>query len=87
MNPEMERRSYMFRDLGELPVLSPHYAYLATRIADDSELLEIASIGGRGQPTPNLLFMSVRFLLEEGADPELLANCEAHGRWIDWQAD
>ena len=46
MNPELERQSYMFRDLGEVqvPVMSPHYAYLATRIAEDSELLEIASI-------------------------------------------
>ena len=33
-------------DLGEVqvPLMSSHYAYLATRIAEDSELLEIASI-------------------------------------------
>ncbi len=76
MNPQLERQSRMFRDFGEVqvPVMSPHYAYLATRIADDSELLSIAEVAERGQPTPNLLFASVRFLLDKGADPDLLAT-------------
>jgi hypothetical protein len=66
VNPELERLSLMFRDFGEVqvPVMSPHYAFLAKRIADDPDLLSIVNVAGRGQPTPNLLFASVRFLLE-----------------------
>jgi hypothetical protein len=76
MNPEITRQSNLFRDFGEVqvPEMSPHYAYLATRVADDQELLSVDTVAGKGQPTPNLLFASVRFLLDQGASPELLAT-------------
>jgi hypothetical protein len=79
MNPEISRQSNLFRDFGEVQVseMSPHYAYLAIRVAEDQDLLSVASVAGRGQPTPNLLFASVRFLMDQGVGRELLATYPA----------
>lgn len=65
-----------FREFGEIHIrdMSPHYAYLATRIADERELLAVASAAAEGQPTPNLLFAAVRFLLDRGASLDLLGT-------------
>lgn len=50
---------------------SPLYEYLAMRIAEDEELLLFASTSASGQPTPNLLFAAVHYLLMAHHDDEL----------------
>lgn len=50
---------------------SPLYEHLANRIADDEELLLIASNGAYGQPIPNLFLASVHYLLMANKDDEL----------------
>ncbi|UOQ48948.1 DUF2332 domain-containing protein [Gracilibacillus caseinilyticus] len=50
---------------------SPLYEYLSLKIADDSELIALASHAKQGQPIPNLLFGAVHFLLLTGKDHKL----------------
>ena len=45
---------------------SPLYAQLSVAVADDPELLMLASHAGRGQPVPNLFFAAIHFLLLKG---------------------
>ncbi|MCD5322235.1 MULTISPECIES: DUF2332 domain-containing protein [Pontibacillus] len=47
---------------------SPLYAHLARKIAEDEDLLDLATHANVGQPVPNLLFGAVHYLLlnEEG---------------------
>lgn len=47
---------------------SPLYEHLAIKIADDDELLNIATFIPQGQPVPNLLLASVQYLLSSSAD-------------------
>src|SRR5699024_2083466 len=47
---------------------SPLYEYLSMEIAEDNELLTIASKAGKGQPAPNLFFGAVHFLLHGGKE-------------------
>jgi hypothetical protein len=55
--------------------VSPFYAQLSARIAEDSDLLAIAAAGeGRSQPVPNLLFAAVQYLLLTGSQHRL-AEC------------
>ena len=42
------------------------YEYLSLRIAEDDDLLEIASAARPGQPVPNLFFGAVHALLLKG---------------------
>ncbi|MDG0866228.1 DUF2332 domain-containing protein [Candidatus Lucifugimonas marina] len=76
MGDLIDKFATRFREFGEIhiPEMSPFYAHLSLRIADDRELLEIALASGGGQPPPNLLFASIRFLLDRGANPDLLAR-------------
>ncbi len=50
---------------------SPLYARLAVAVADDPELLMLASHAGRGQPVPNLFFAAIHFLLLKGVQHPL----------------
>ncbi|MGA9226016.1 MAG: DUF2332 domain-containing protein [Mesobacillus sp.] len=50
---------------------SPLYEFLAMKIAEDEEILELASKGRGGQPIPNLLFGAVHYLLLKGNEHEL----------------
>ena len=52
------------------PGSSPLYAALSNAIAEDIDVLRIAS-SARGRPVPNLLFASVHYLLMSGADGAL----------------
>ena len=52
------------------PGSSPLYAALSNAIAEDIEVLGIAS-SARGRPVPNLLFASVHYLLMSRADSTL----------------
>jgi len=54
--------------------MSPFYSYLASRVAKDDSLLGIVASTSVGQPPPNMIFASVRLLLDQGAAPELLAQ-------------
>ena len=45
---------------------SPLYESLSLKIADDSEMLELASEARAGQPVPNLLFGAVHYLIMKG---------------------
>lgn len=47
------------------------YEVLAQQIAEDEELLQLASYSQPGQPTPNLFFAAVHFLLLNGTEDEL----------------
>jgi hypothetical protein len=62
-----------FRRFAELECRgsSQLYEFLATTIADDHDLLELASRAQSGQPVPNLLFAAVHYLLLSGKDHEL----------------
>ena len=57
---------------------SPLYAGLATGIANDPEILELAAQARRGERVPNLLLAAVQFLLLKGA-PHPLARFYEHG--------
>ena len=50
---------------------SPLYAQLSVAVADDPELLMLASHAGRGQPVPNLFFAAIHFLLLKGVQHSL----------------
>ncbi|MCM3626640.1 DUF2332 domain-containing protein [Paenibacillus glycanilyticus] len=47
------------------------YEHLASQIADDPTLLELAAHSKPGQPAPNLLLGAVHYLLLQGTDHEL----------------
>jgi hypothetical protein len=50
---------------------SPLYRRLASAVAEDPELLELAADTAESQPAPNLLFAAVHFLLLEGTEHPL----------------
>jgi len=50
---------------------SPLYEHLSIRIAEDDELLQMASHVNRNQPVPNLFFGAVHYLLIKGNSHEL----------------
>ncbi|UVI30059.1 DUF2332 domain-containing protein [Paenibacillus spongiae] len=52
------------------------YEYLAMRIADDDEMLELAAHAKEGQPVPNLFFGAVHYLLQQGTEHELMTYYE-----------
>ncbi len=56
--------------------VSPLYAALAPAIAEDGDLLDLAGTAPANQPTPNLLFAAVQFLLlrEPGTEPGLAGH-------------
>lgn len=62
-----------FRDfaLNECRNSSPLYEFLAMKIAEDREILDLASKARDGQPIPNLLFGAVHYLLLKGNEHEL----------------
>jgi len=74
MGDAIERLAIRFRDFGEIhiPDMSPFSAFLSVKISEDAEILSVCAAAGPGQPAPNLLFASVRFLLDQGYKPELL---------------
>ncbi|MEB2299543.1 DUF2332 domain-containing protein [Lysinibacillus xylanilyticus] len=47
---------------------SPLYEHLANKIADDEELLKVATFIPQGQPVPNLLLAGVQYLLSSSKD-------------------
>lgn len=47
------------------------YKFLALKIVEDKEILELASQTPAGQPVPNLLFGAVHYLLFKGTEHEL----------------
>ncbi|MFE3573093.1 DUF2332 domain-containing protein [Lysinibacillus sp. NPDC059133] len=47
---------------------SPLYEHLANKIADDDELLKVATFIPQGQPAPNLLLAVVQYLLSSSKD-------------------
>ncbi|MBA2876321.1 DUF2332 domain-containing protein [Thermaerobacillus caldiproteolyticus] len=51
--------------------VSDLYEHLALNVAEDDELLEIASYARPGQSVPNLLFGAVQYLLLKGKEHEL----------------
>ncbi len=52
---------------------SPLYEHLSLQIANDPELLALATYARPGQPVPNLLFGAVQFLLLQGVQHPLSA--------------
>lgn len=62
-----------FRDfaINECRNSSPLYEFLAMKIAEDEEVLSLASKARDGQPIPNLLFGAVHYLLLKGNEHEL----------------
>ncbi|MDP6666982.1 MAG: DUF2332 domain-containing protein [Dehalococcoidia bacterium] len=76
MDVQIDEQAHIFRRFAEVEIIeiSPHYAYLSGEIARDPDLLSIVMAAARGQPTPNLFFAAVRFLLDRGSGTELLAT-------------
>lgn len=65
----------VFRRFGELEarkVRSPLYEQFSYGVAEDPEILDLAALGPAGQPSPNLLFASVHYLLLTGAKHPLM---------------
>ena len=58
----------------ESQAMSPFYSAMSERIWQDDDVLAIASNVSTGQPPPNMLFAAVLFLLNRGANAELLAR-------------
>ena len=80
--------SRRFRDFARLECRgsSPLYERLSVYIASDEELLALAARARNGQPTPNLFFAAVHFLLLRGAEHPLAAFYESlGGAWGDGQ--
>lgn len=50
---------------------SPLYEFLALNIAEDADMIELASSGRKGQPVPNLFLGSVHYLLLQQYDHPL----------------
>ncbi len=59
------------------------YQDLARRVAEDSDLLDLAAQAQPGQPAPNLLFAAVNFLLYKGTSHELRNFYPNHGGAYD----
>ncbi|MCQ6562054.1 DUF2332 domain-containing protein [Paenibacillus mendelii] len=70
---DRDERSNRFRNfaLHECRGSSSLYEYLAMHIAEDDELLDLASHARPGQPIPNLFFGAVHYLLQQGIEHEL----------------
>lgn len=68
-----EKISNLFRNFSvrECKGSSELYEYLAMKISEDDELLELASYAKPEQPVPNLLFGAVHYLLLKGNDHPL----------------
>ena len=62
----------------ESQAMSPFYSAMSERIWQDDDVLAIASNVSTGQPPPNMLFAAVLFLLNRGANAELLARYPPH---------
>jgi hypothetical protein len=45
---------------------SPLYEFLSLKIAEDAEMIQLASAARKGQPVPNLFFGAVHYLLLQG---------------------
>ena len=69
---QLQKLAQIFKRFSEETYLgsSPLYAALSNGIAEDIDVLDIAS-SARGRPVPNLLFTSVHYLLMSGADGAL----------------
>lgn len=67
---EKEEISNRFKNFAirECRGVSDLYEYLALNIAEDDEIIEIASNANPGQPIPNLLFGAVQYLLLKEAE-------------------
>lgn len=65
-----EQISNLFRNFSikECKGSSDLYEYLSLKISEDEEILALASHAQLGQPTPNLLFGAVHYLLLKGND-------------------
>jgi len=72
-NVDFDLLASRFRQFAELECRdsSRLYGFLATAIADDQDLLVLASRAQSHQPVPNLLFAAVHYLLLSGKDHEL----------------
>ena len=73
-NDKLSKLAQVFKRFSEeiFPGSSPLYAALSNAIAEDIDVLRIAS-SARGRPVPNLLFAAVHYLLLSGVDGELSA--------------
>lgn len=65
MSNEISRKFRRFA-IDECRESSPLYEFLSLRIADDAELIELASSANKGQPVPNLFLGAVHYLLLKG---------------------
>ena len=59
---ELKARFKRFAE-GECKEVSPMYYFLANKVAEDTELIDIAKKCIQGQPMPNLFFASIQYLL------------------------
>ena len=77
-----ERTASRFRRFAEVEAVgnqSPLYAKLASWVATDTELLELAEACRDGQPAPNMLFAAAQLLLGRHQNEELAAYYPSMG--------
>src|SRR5438093_6752966 len=72
---QVETLSKQFKYFSEkvYPGSSPLYQGLSARIAEDPEILSLASESRKGEIVPNLFFATVHFLLLQGTEHPLSA--------------
>jgi len=72
-NLEIEKLKSWFERFAEKECkgVSPFYDFLSKKIANEKEILSLASFCRQGQPMPNLLFAAVHFLLLKNPKTEL----------------
>ncbi|NQW16480.1 MAG: DUF2332 domain-containing protein [Chloroflexi bacterium] len=76
MQQELSKLARQFKAFArvESQAMSPFYSALSERIWQEDDVLAVASNVAPGQPPPNMLFAAVLFLLNRGANPDLLAK-------------
>ena len=76
MQKDLSQLAQIFKTFAriESQAMSPFYSAMSERIWQDDEVLAIVANVSSGQPPPNMLFAAVLFLLNRGANPELLSQ-------------
>ena len=76
MQQDLSQLAQKFKNIARLKsqAMSPFYSAMSERIWQDEDVFAIVSNVSPGQPPPNMIFAAALYLLDRGANPELLAE-------------